>query len=60
MEPALRRQAGEVLLAEMAGEHRSAACSGGHAHGPGVGAIIGAGIFVLTGLAAHDKAGPPA
>src|SRR5881296_2910608 len=24
----------------------------------GVGAIIGAGIFVLTGLAAHDKAGP--
>ena len=24
----------------------------------GVGSIIGAGIFVLTGLAAHDKAGP--
>ncbi|KAF2078023.1 hypothetical protein CYY_000661 [Polysphondylium violaceum] len=24
----------------------------------GVGAIIGAGIFVLTGVAAHDKAGP--
>src|SRR6185436_10000444 len=24
----------------------------------GVGAIIGAGIFVLTGLAAHDYAGP--
>ena len=24
----------------------------------GIGAIIGAGIFVLTGLAAHDKAGP--
>ncbi len=24
----------------------------------GVGAIIGAGIFVLTGLAAHEHAGP--
>ncbi len=24
----------------------------------GVGAIIGTGIFVLTGVAAHDKAGP--
>ena len=24
----------------------------------GIGAIIGAGIFVLTGLAAHDYAGP--
>jgi basic amino acid/polyamine antiporter, APA family len=49
----------EVLLAEMAGEHRLR-----RVLGPvtltalGVGAIIGAGIFVLTGLAAHDKAGP--
>jgi len=24
----------------------------------GIGAIIGTGIFVLTGIAAHDKAGP--
>jgi APA family basic amino acid/polyamine antiporter len=49
----------EVLLEEMAGEHRLR-----RVLGPvtltalGVGAIIGAGIFVLTGLAAHDKAGP--
>src|SRR5499425_1976913 len=48
-----------VLLEEMAGEHRLR-----RVLGPvtltalGVGAIIGAGIFVLTGLAAHDKAGP--
>src|SRR5512136_3229346 len=49
----------EVLLEEMAGEHRLR-----RVLGPvtltalGVGAIIGAGIFVLSGLAAHDKAGP--
>jgi APA family basic amino acid/polyamine antiporter len=49
----------EVLLAELAGEHRLR-----RVLGPitltalGVGAIIGAGIFVLTGLAAHDYAGP--
>src|SRR5262250_423429 len=48
-----------VLLEEMAGEHRLR-----RVLGPvtltalGVGAIIGAGIFVLSGLAAHDKAGP--
>jgi APA family basic amino acid/polyamine antiporter len=49
----------EVLLAEMAGEHRLR-----RVLGPvtltalGVGAIIGAGIFVLSGLAARDYAGP--
>jgi APA family basic amino acid/polyamine antiporter len=49
----------DVLLAELAGEHRLR-----RVLGPvtltalGVGAIIGAGIFVLTGLAAHDYAGP--
>jgi APA family basic amino acid/polyamine antiporter len=49
----------EVLLAEMAGEHRLR-----RVLGPvtltslGVGAIIGAGIFVMTGEAAHDRAGP--
>src|SRR5437660_10872132 len=49
----------EVLLAEMAGEHRLR-----RVLGPvtltslGVGAIIGAGIFVLTGLAANVYAGP--
>src|SRR5438046_1312248 len=49
----------DVLLAEMAGEHRLR-----RVLGPvtltslGVGAIIGAGIFVLTGLAANVYAGP--
>jgi APA family basic amino acid/polyamine antiporter len=49
----------EVLLAELAGEHRLR-----RVLGPitltalGVGAIIGAGIFVLTGLAANQYAGP--
>src|ERR671926_352716 len=48
-----------LLLDEMAGEHRLR-----RVLGPvtltslGVGAIIGAGIFVITGAAAHDKAGP--
>jgi amino acid transporter len=49
----------EMLLAEMAGEHRLH-----RVLGPvgltslGVGCIIGAGIFVLTGVAAADDAGP--
>src|SRR5215470_7173802 len=48
-----------LVLEEMAGEHRLR-----RVLGPvtltslGVGAIIGAGIFVITGAAAHDKAGP--
>ncbi|MBI3940093.1 MAG: amino acid permease [Acidobacteria bacterium] len=48
-----------VLLAEMEGQHRLR-----RVLGPvtltslGVGAIIGTGIFVLTGVAAHDKTGP--
>jgi APA family basic amino acid/polyamine antiporter len=48
-----------LLLEEMEGEHRLR-----RVLGPvtltslGVGAIIGAGIFVITGAAAHDKAGP--
>jgi basic amino acid/polyamine antiporter, APA family len=49
----------EVLLAEMAGEHRLRRVLGPVSLSAlGIGAIIGAGIFVLTGLAAHDKAGP--
>src|ERR1700741_3365997 len=49
----------EVLLAEMAGEHRLRRVLGPVTLSAlGIGAIIGAGIFVLTGLAAHDKAGP--
>ena len=49
----------ESLMEEMRGENRLR-----RVLGPvgltslGVGAIIGTGIFVLTGIAAHDKAGP--
>src|SRR3954447_13351303 len=49
----------ETLHKEMAGENRLK-----RVLGPvgltslGIGAIIGTGIFVLTGVAAHDKAGP--
>jgi APA family basic amino acid/polyamine antiporter len=49
----------DILLAELAGDHRLR-----RVLGPvtltalGVGAIIGAGIFVLTGLAANMYAGP--
>jgi APA family basic amino acid/polyamine antiporter len=49
----------KMLLAEMEGENRLH-----RVLGPvgltslGVGAIIGTGIFILTGQAAHDKAGP--
>lgn len=53
------RKSVEVLLAEMAGEHRLKRCLGPVSlTALGVGAIIGAGIFVLTGLAARDFAGP--
>ena len=53
------RKSVEVLLAEMAGEHRLRRCLGPLSlTALGVGAIIGAGIFVLTGLAARDFAGP--
>src|SRR5437588_5919794 len=49
----------KVLLEEMAGEHRLR-----RVLGPvtltalGIGAVIGAGIFVATGEAAHNTAGP--
>src|SRR5438093_12888532 len=49
----------KVLLDEMAGDHRLK-----RALGPvtltalGIGAVIGAGIFVATGAAARDYAGP--
>src|SRR5688572_14026672 len=49
----------DVLMAEMAGEHRLRRVLGPVSlTALGVGAIIGAGIFVLTGLAANMYAGP--
>jgi APA family basic amino acid/polyamine antiporter len=48
-----------VLLAEMQSENRLRRVLGPVAlTSLGVGAIIGTGIFVLTGIAAHDKTGP--
>ena len=48
-----------LLLEEMKGENRLRRVLGPVAlTSLGVGAIIGTGIFVLTGVAAHDKAGP--
>jgi APA family basic amino acid/polyamine antiporter len=49
----------KLLLEEMAGEHRLRRVLGPVAlTAMGIGAIIGTGIFVLTGVAAHDKTGP--
>jgi APA family basic amino acid/polyamine antiporter len=49
----------KMLLEEMAGEHRLKRVLGPVGlTAMGVGAIIGTGIFVLTGEAAADKAGP--
>jgi len=48
-----------LLLEEMHGEERLRRVLGPIAlTSLGVGAIIGTGIFVLTGIAAHDKTGP--
>lgn len=48
-----------MLLEEMKGENRLRRVLGPvQLTSLGVGAIIGTGIFVLTGQAAHDKAGP--
>jgi APA family basic amino acid/polyamine antiporter len=57
--PLFARKPLSLLLEEMKGENRLR-----RVLGPvtltslGVGAVIGTGIFVLTGVAAHDKAGP--
>jgi APA family basic amino acid/polyamine antiporter len=49
----------ETLLAEMAGEHQLRRVLGPVSlTSLGIGCIIGAGIFVLTGVAAADHAGP--
>jgi basic amino acid/polyamine antiporter, APA family len=48
-----------LLLEEMKGENRLRRVLGPvQLTSLGIGAIIGTGIFVLTGVAAHDKAGP--
>src|ERR1700755_3244641 len=48
-----------MLLDEMKGENRLRRILGPvQLTSLGVGAIIGTGIFVLTGVAAHDKTGP--
>src|SRR5256885_16570173 len=47
------------LLEEMEGENRLRRILGPvQLSSLGIGAIIGTGIFVLTGIAAHDKTGP--
>ena len=49
----------KLLLEEMAGDHRLRRVLGPlQLTSLGVGAIIGAGIFVATGAAAHNTAGP--
>src|SRR6202140_3840312 len=49
----------ETLLAEIHGENRLRRVLGPvQLASLGVGAIIGTGIFVLTGIAAHDRTGP--
>jgi basic amino acid/polyamine antiporter, APA family len=49
----------ELCLEEMKGENRLRRILGPvRLSSLGIGAIIGTGIFVLTGIAAHDKAGP--
>jgi len=49
----------QMLLDEANGENRLRRCLGPITlTSLGVGAIIGTGIFVLTGIAAHDKTGP--
>ncbi|HJY84706.1 MAG TPA: amino acid permease [Candidatus Binatia bacterium] len=55
----LARKPLSLLLEEMAGENRLRRVLGPvQLTSLGVGAIIGTGIFVLTGVAAHDKVGP--
>jgi APA family basic amino acid/polyamine antiporter len=48
-----------LLLSEMEGPHRLRRVLGPVSlTSLGIGCVIGAGIFVVTGIAAHDKAGP--
>ena len=57
--PLARRKPIALILKEMEGDSRLHRVLGPFALSSlGVGAIIGTGIFVLTGIAAHDKTGP--
>jgi basic amino acid/polyamine antiporter, APA family len=57
--PLFAKKSLQMLLDEAAGENRLRRCLGPITlTSLGVGAIIGTGIFVLTGIAAHDKTGP--
>jgi basic amino acid/polyamine antiporter, APA family len=57
--PLFERKPLALLLEEMRGENRLRRILGPVTlTSLGVGAIIGTGIFVLTGVGAHDKAGP--
>ena len=57
--PLFEKKPLQMLLDEMKGEQRLRRCLGPVTlTSLGVGAIIGTGIFVLTGIAAHDKTGP--
>jgi basic amino acid/polyamine antiporter, APA family len=57
--PFFERKPLHVLLEELKGENRLRRVLGPVAlTSLGVGCIIGTGIFVLTGVAAHDKTGP--
>ena len=59
MKNSFRKKPLALLLGEMKSEHRLNRVLGPVAlTSLGVGAIIGTGIFVLIGVAAHDKAGP--
>src|SRR5512143_2454029 len=57
--PLFEKKPLQMLLDEAAGENRLRRCLGPVTlTALGVGCIIGTGIFVLTGIAAHDKTGP--
>jgi APA family basic amino acid/polyamine antiporter len=57
--PLFARKPIKLILEEMEGENRLRRVLGPlELSSLGIGAIIGTGIFVLTGVAAHDKAGP--
>jgi len=57
--PLFAKKPVQLLLEEMEGENRLRRILGPvQLSSLGIGAIIGTGIFVLTGVAAHDKTGP--